>query len=170
MRKTRWMSTVLLLLPAWCAASGDGFGAVSARDAQGREYELVALSSQVDYTIGGMVAQARIRQRFTHHGDGWIDATYQLPLPEGAAVTPGTSEPDTPSATVMSPPELGMPAMRVPIASPTAAVAARKGHVVRMQARYQRAAASKPRSVAALPLPGGAQPSGGTGCGGTGPT
>lgn len=86
MRKTRWMSTVLLLLPAWCAASGDGFGAVSARDAQGREYELVALSSQVDYTIGGMVAQARIRQRFTHHGDGWIDATYQLPLPEGAAV------------------------------------------------------------------------------------
>jgi Ca-activated chloride channel family protein len=86
MRKTRAMSTILLLLPAWCAAAGDGFGAVSARDAQGREFELVALSSQVDYAIGGMIAQGRIRQRFTNEGDGWIDATYQLPLPEGAAV------------------------------------------------------------------------------------
>lgn len=86
MRKTLVMSTVLLLLPAFCAAAGDGFGGVSARDAQGREFELVALSSEVDYSIGGLVAEARIRQRFTHHGDGWIDATYLLPLPEGAAV------------------------------------------------------------------------------------
>ncbi len=86
MRNTLVMSTVLLLLPAFCAAAGDGFGGVSARDAQGREFELVALSSEVDYSIGGLVAEARIRQRFTHHGDGWIDATYLLPLPEGAAV------------------------------------------------------------------------------------
>jgi Ca-activated chloride channel family protein len=86
MRNTLMMSTVLLLWPALCAAAGDGFGGVSARDAQGREVELVALSSEVDYAIGGLVAEARIRQRFTHHGDGWIDATYLLPLPEGAAV------------------------------------------------------------------------------------
>lgn len=67
-------------------AQGGGFGAVSARDSSGADFDLAALDSEVDYAIGGLVAEARIRQRFVNHSGGWIDATYLLPLPEGAAV------------------------------------------------------------------------------------
>lgn len=79
-----------LLLAAFAAggafAQESGFGAVSARDAHGAEFDLAALDSEVDYAIGGLVAEARIRQRFVNRSAGWIDATYLLPLPEGAAV------------------------------------------------------------------------------------
>ncbi|MBO9664402.1 marine proteobacterial sortase target protein [Dokdonella sp.] len=78
------------LLAAFVAGSAfaqeSGFGAVSARDAHGAEFDLAALDSEIDYAIGGLVAEARIRQRFVNRSDGWIDATYLLPLPEGAAV------------------------------------------------------------------------------------
>lgn len=68
------------------AARAGGFGSIEARDAHGSGFELVALESDVEYAIGGLVAEARIRQRFVNRSDGWIDATYVLPLPEGAAV------------------------------------------------------------------------------------
>lgn len=87
-KKIRYASGWLFLLSILhtaCAAA-DGFGGISARDAQGRAFDLVALESEVDYAVGGLVAEARIRQRFTNHSAGWIDATYLLPLPEGAAV------------------------------------------------------------------------------------
>lgn len=78
---------LLLLLAANGAQAGEGgFGGITAQDAQGHAFELVALDSTVDYTVGGLVAEARIHQRFANHGSGWIDAQYLLPLPEGAAV------------------------------------------------------------------------------------
>lgn len=82
-----WALALALLLVAGAAhAAGDGFGTVSASDAQGNRFELVALSSDVQYEVSGIVAEARIHQRFTSHGAGPINAQYLLPLPEGAAV------------------------------------------------------------------------------------
>lgn len=86
MRILRGIFAALLIATGSAVAAEHGFGALDARDTQGRGFELTALSSEVDYSVAGLVAEARIRQRFTHRGDGRIDATYLLPLPEGAAV------------------------------------------------------------------------------------
>ncbi|MGB0134556.1 marine proteobacterial sortase target protein, partial [Dokdonella sp.] len=56
----------------------------TARD--GQPFELVALASDVHYQIGGLIAEASIRQRFSNHSNDWVEAQYLLPLPEGAAV------------------------------------------------------------------------------------
>lgn len=86
MRRLRGLFIMLLAAAGADGALAQGFGSIEARDANGADFALAALESEVDYTIGGLVAEARIHQRFVNHGDGWIDATYLLPLPEGAAV------------------------------------------------------------------------------------
>lgn len=86
MRRLRGFFIVLLAVAGVDGAAAQGFGSVEARDANGADFALAALESEVDYTIGGLVAEARIHQRFVNRSDGWIDATYLLPLPEGAAV------------------------------------------------------------------------------------
>lgn len=80
------MSLLVAAFAPGAPAHGQGFGAIEAREADGTSRELVALDSTVEYAIGGLVAEARIRQRFVNQGSGWVDATYLLPLPEGAAV------------------------------------------------------------------------------------
>jgi Ca-activated chloride channel family protein len=84
--RTIFVIVVLLLGFAAGARAESGFGTITATCANGERYELVALSSDVHYEIGGLVAEASIRQRFTNHGDNWIEAQYLLPLPDGAAV------------------------------------------------------------------------------------
>ncbi len=82
-----WALALTLLLVAGAAhAAGGGFGSITASDAQGNTFELVALSSDVHYEVSGIVAEARIHQRFSNHSAGPINAQYLLPLPEGAAV------------------------------------------------------------------------------------
>lgn len=68
------------------AAAENGFGSIQAQGANGESHAMAALESDVDYRIGGLVAEARIHQRFVNRSDTFIDATYLLPLPEGAAV------------------------------------------------------------------------------------
>lgn len=84
--RTIFAILVLLLGFAASARAESGFGTITASAANGERYEMVALSSEVDYAIGGLVAEASIRQKFTNHGNVWIEAQYLLPLPEGAAV------------------------------------------------------------------------------------
>ncbi len=84
--RTVFAILVLLLGFVASARAESGFGTITARTADGERFELVALSSDVHYAIGGLVAEASIKQRFSNHGDGWIEAQYLLPLPEGAAV------------------------------------------------------------------------------------
>ncbi len=84
--RLHWLALLLLLVGTGAQCGEGGFGSISAQDEQGHAFELVALDSAVDYTVSGLVAEARIHQRFTNHGAGWIDAQYLLPLPQGAAV------------------------------------------------------------------------------------
>lgn len=88
MRKLQGTFAVLLAIAFahGARAAESGFGSIEARSAGGAAFEMAALESDVDYAIGGLVAEARIHQRFVNRSDTWIDATYLLPLPEGAAV------------------------------------------------------------------------------------
>lgn len=50
-------------------------------------YELSPiLNTQVDITITGLVARARVTQVFTNTSDQWVNGIYVFPLPENAAV------------------------------------------------------------------------------------
>ncbi len=84
----RTIFAVLILLLGFAAAARaeTGFGTIKATATDGQPVELVALASDVHYTIGGLVAEASIRQRFSNSSSKWIEAQYLLPLPEGAAV------------------------------------------------------------------------------------
>lgn len=84
--RTIFAIIVLLLGFAASARAESGFGTISVDGQEGKRYELIAHSSDVNYTIGGLIAEASIRQKFVNHSDVWIEAQYLLPLPEGAAV------------------------------------------------------------------------------------
>ena len=84
--RTIFAVLILLLGFAPAARAETGFGTIKATATDGQPFELVALASDVHYTIGGLVAEASIRQRFSNSSSEWIEAQYLLPLPEGAAV------------------------------------------------------------------------------------
>ena len=44
------------------------------------------LSAEVDIRVTGLVARARLTQRFENPSDDWLEATYLFPLPDDAAV------------------------------------------------------------------------------------
>lgn len=84
--RTIFAILVLVLGFAAGARAETGFGTIKATATDGQPFELVALASDVYYQIGGLIAEASIRQRFTNTSNDWIEAQYLLPLPDGAAV------------------------------------------------------------------------------------
>jgi len=52
----------------------------------GRYVEAPRLGTDVDLTVSGPTARARITQVFKNPTDGWVEAVYVYPLPEGGAV------------------------------------------------------------------------------------
>jgi Ca-activated chloride channel family protein len=52
----------------------------------GRPVEALLLETEVDIDVTGMIARARIKQRFQNTLDIWAEGTYVFPLPENAAV------------------------------------------------------------------------------------
>lgn len=44
------------------------------------------VATDVDITVGGLVARARVTQRFRNPSDDWVEGIYVFPLPENAAV------------------------------------------------------------------------------------
>ncbi|HQW76303.1 MAG: marine proteobacterial sortase target protein [Dokdonella sp.] len=84
----RTIFAVLILLLGFAAAARaeTGFGTIKATARDGQPFELVALASEIHYQIGGLVAEAGIRQRFSNSSSEWVEVQYLLPLPEGAAV------------------------------------------------------------------------------------
>jgi Ca-activated chloride channel homolog len=52
----------------------------------GRYVEAPRLGTDVDLTVSGPTARARVTQIFRNPTDGWIEAVYVHPLPDGAAV------------------------------------------------------------------------------------
>jgi Ca-activated chloride channel family protein len=45
-----------------------------------------ALALDVDYRVSGLIAEASVKQRFRNDGSTFLEGTYLLPLPDGAAV------------------------------------------------------------------------------------
>ncbi len=84
--RTTFAILILLLGFVAGARADSGFGVLEARTGDAEPVEIVALSSTVDVAVSGLVAEARIRQRFTNTSDAWVEAQYLLPLPDGAAV------------------------------------------------------------------------------------
>lgn len=84
--RTIFAILVLLLGFAASARAQTGFGAMHASGADGAAFELATLSSDVQIDVSGLVAEARMRQRFSNHSTQWIEVQYLLPLPHGAAV------------------------------------------------------------------------------------
>lgn len=84
--RTIFAVLVVLLGFAAGARAETGFGTIKATARDGQPFELVALASDVHYQIGGLIAEASIRQRFGNQSNDWVEAQYLLPLPEGAAV------------------------------------------------------------------------------------
>ncbi len=89
------LGAVVLLLARGAQASqalaGDALppavehGMLLLRTAQGLE-ESPAVHTEVQIRVTGMIARARVRQRFHNPGAGWVEGVYVFPLPEGAAV------------------------------------------------------------------------------------
>jgi Ca-activated chloride channel family protein len=53
---------------------------------QGRFVEAPRLGTDIDLVVSGPTARARVTQVFRNPTDGWTEAVYVYPLPEGAAV------------------------------------------------------------------------------------
>ncbi|MDF2997529.1 MAG: marine proteobacterial sortase target protein [Xanthobacteraceae bacterium] len=56
------------------------------RDGQETMFEAMRLGTDVDITVSGPTARARITQIFRNDGKDWVEGTYVYPLPEGGAV------------------------------------------------------------------------------------
>src|SRR5215475_4838006 len=52
----------------------------------GRYIEAPLLGTDVDLTVSGPTARARVTQIFHNPTDGWVEAVYVHPMPEGGAV------------------------------------------------------------------------------------
>src|ERR687890_1393302 len=53
---------------------------------EGRYVEAPRVGTDVDLTVSGPTARARVTQVFHNPTDAWVEAVYVYPLPEGAAV------------------------------------------------------------------------------------
>ena len=87
-------ATVLALVAAACAAAG-GARVMSPGEArigslllrEGDHYvEAPLLGTDIDITVVGPTARARLTQIFNNPTDGWVEAVYVYPLPDGGAV------------------------------------------------------------------------------------
>jgi len=85
--------TLLLILRISTAEAQQSASVESAADQWGMEFigdgrrlRSVALDTDIEAEVTGMVARVEVRQRFRNVGQGWAEAVYRFPLPEGAAV------------------------------------------------------------------------------------
>ena len=57
------------------------------RRARGEAWVMApTLATEVSFRVAGVVARARVRQRFRNGTDDWVEGVYVFPLPETAAV------------------------------------------------------------------------------------
>lgn len=72
---------------AFAAPAEPRAGALLLRGADGTPaLEAVLLGTDVDIAVSGPTARARVTQLFHNQSDGFVEATYVYPLPEGGAV------------------------------------------------------------------------------------
>lgn len=73
------------LRPASPGEMGSG-ALLMKRDGQDTMFEAIRLGTDVDITVSGPTARARVTQIFRNDGKDWAEGTYVYPLPEGGAV------------------------------------------------------------------------------------
>ena len=61
-------------------------GSLLLRADAGRNVEAPLLATDIDVTVSGPTARARVTQLFHNPTDHWVEAVYVYPLPEGGAV------------------------------------------------------------------------------------
>ena len=61
-------------------------GALLLESGEGRYVEAPLVGTDIDLTISGPTARARVTQMFHNPTDGWVEAVYVYPLPDGGAV------------------------------------------------------------------------------------
>jgi hypothetical protein len=102
------VSNLLVALAAFCGLSASAFaegqkggpalvpkfvtpaemrsGALLFKSTEDRYVEAPVLGTDVDLTVSGPTARARVSQIFYNPTDGWVEAVYVYPLPDGGAV------------------------------------------------------------------------------------
>jgi Ca-activated chloride channel homolog len=73
-------------VPAFVTPADMRSGALLLRGENDRYVEAPLVGTDVDLAISGPTARARVTQIFHNPTDGWVEAVYVYPLPEGAAV------------------------------------------------------------------------------------
>ena len=73
-------------VPAFVTPGEMRSGALLLRSENDRHVEAPLVGTDVDLVISGPTARARVTQIFHNPTDGWVEAVYVYPLPEGAAV------------------------------------------------------------------------------------
>ena len=76
--------TLLLLLRISTAEAQENWGLEF--QGNGQHFRSVALDTDIEIDITGIIARVDVRQRFRNSGQAWAEATYRFPLPDGAAV------------------------------------------------------------------------------------
>ena len=61
-------------------------GSVWLQAQDGTRFEALLLETEADIDVTGMIARARVKQRFRNTGDFWVEGIYVFPLPDGSAV------------------------------------------------------------------------------------
>src|SRR3954463_10364185 len=73
-------------VPAFVTPGEMRSGALLLRSENDRYVEAPLVGTDVDLVVSGPTARARITQIFHNPTDGWVEAVYVYPLPDGAAV------------------------------------------------------------------------------------
>ena len=61
-------------------------GSLLLKSEDDRYVEAPLVGTDIDLTVSGPTARARVTQIFHNPTDGWVEAVYVYPLPEGGAV------------------------------------------------------------------------------------
>lgn len=70
-----------------CARADEpGTGELHVHLADGTERTVASLKTDVEFHVAGMIAEVSVHQHFRNDGNAWLESSYVLPLPEGAAV------------------------------------------------------------------------------------
>jgi Ca-activated chloride channel family protein len=74
------------LVPKFVTPAQMHSGALLLKSTEDRYVEAPLLGTDVDLTVSGPTARARVSQIFFNPTDGWVEAVYVYPLPDGGAV------------------------------------------------------------------------------------
>src|SRR4029077_861260 len=84
--KAQAADAVAVRVPVFVTPGEGRSGALLLRRDNDRYLEAPLVGPDVDLVVSGPTARARVTQIFHNPTDGWVEAVYVYPLPEGGAV------------------------------------------------------------------------------------